>query len=58
MHDRREMLHFGQEAPGWTVVALLWNLERRQSLAGKAGEWSEHGGAELWLDRGEIVENR
>lgn len=36
-HDCGEMFHFGQESPGWPVVALLRNLKRWYRLAGQTG---------------------
>lgn len=56
MHDCWEMLHFGQQCPGWTIVALLRYLERRETLAGQTGQWRKHGGANLWLDREDDME--
>lgn len=55
MHDCWEVFHFGQEGPRRAIVALFRNLERRQTLAGQAGQRRKHGGADLWLRRGDTM---
>lgn len=55
MHDCWEVFHFGQEGPRRAIVTLFRNLERRQTLAGQAGQRRKHGGADLWLRRGDTM---
>lgn len=45
LHDHREMLHFGQQRPGRTIVTLIWDLKGWQTLTGQAEQRRKHGRA-------------
>lgn len=47
LHDHGEMLYFGQQRPGRTIVTLIWDLEWWQTLTGQAEQRRKHGRAYL-----------
>lgn len=53
-HDRHGVEHLSAHGPAWSVDAVLWYFNRRETLAGQRLQGGEHGAAyerlaQLWL---------